>query len=109
MTNDEKLTLRGRARQAWFLWLLLAGVLWRTGLLSADEVPAQDTSDESGMRVNIPAATLGGKQFWADEFVHGSWRIQRNVLSGHYRLLDPDNTRRAWGTWDHCQDQWNEM
>ncbi len=109
MTNDEKLTLRGRARQAWFLWLLLAGVLCRTGLLSADEVAAQDTSDESGMRVNVPAATLGGKQFWADELVHGSWRIQRNVLSGHYRLLDPDNTRRAWGTWDHCHDQWNEI
>ncbi len=74
-----------------------------------------DSSDRSAaqepirMNVNVPVRTLGGTQFWSDELVHGKWRIQRNVLTGHFRLLDPNNTRRAWGTWEACLQQWNEL
>ena len=39
-------------------------------------------------RVNVPILTLGDKQFWGDVFVHAGWRIQENVFTGHYRLLD---------------------
>lgn len=46
---------------------------------------------------NVALPTLGGKQFWADERAAGGWRIQHNVLTDHYRLLDPENIRRAWG------------
>jgi pimeloyl-ACP methyl ester carboxylesterase len=99
--------MRSRCIYAWLPWLLFTVLFGWTGPLWADESDGQESSDESALSANIPAATLGGKQFWTDELVHGSWRIQRNVLSGHYRLLDPDNTRRAWGTWGHCQDQWN--
>ncbi len=53
--------------------------------------------------VNIPLPTLGGKQIWADEFIHAGWRIQKNVVSGHYRLLDADDVRRAWGTYGQCR------
>lgn len=51
---------------------------------------------------NIKAPTLGGSQFWTDVRLYGDWRIQRNVLTGHYRLLDADNVRQAWGSLDHC-------
>lgn len=52
---------------------------------------------------NLPWPTLGGKQIWADIFIHGQWRIQRNVYTGHCRLLDRNNIRRCWGTYDHCR------
>jgi pimeloyl-ACP methyl ester carboxylesterase len=49
---------------------------------------------------NIPMATLGGLQFWSDTYLHAGWRIQTNLISGHSRLLDPDNIRRAWGSYE---------
>jgi pimeloyl-ACP methyl ester carboxylesterase len=54
---------------------------------------------------NFPTATLGGTQFWSDELVFRDWRIQRNVLSGHCRLLDDRDFRMAWGTFDECRSQ----
>lgn len=49
--------------------------------------------------------TLGGRQFWGDvQFFHG-WHIQQNVFTGHYRLLDGDDKRHAWGTLEHCQKE----
>ena len=50
----------------------------------------------------VPLPTLGGKQWWADEFVHQRFRIQRNLLTGHHRLLDPRNLRLAAGSWEAC-------
>lgn len=47
--------------------------------------------------------TLGGKQFWADELFFHQWHIQRNVYTGHYRLLDERNRRYASGTFDQCR------
>lgn len=64
---------------------------------------------DAQMGVNIPTWTLGGKQFWTDELIHGSWRIQRNVLSNHYRLLDPNNIRRGWGSWKACLARWKRV
>ena len=52
---------------------------------------------------NLPLRTLGAKQFWGDRFTCGGWRIQENVLTGHCRLLDPDDVRRAWGGWEACR------
>ena len=46
--------------------------------------------------------TLGGKVFWGDNFIYAGWRIQENVVTGHHRLLDPDDVRQAWGTYAQC-------
>lgn len=51
---------------------------------------------------SIPAPTLGGMQFWADELFFHEWRIQRNVVTGHCRLLDRTAFRHAWGTYEQC-------
>lgn len=51
---------------------------------------------------NVVAPTFGGRQFWSDQFVHGEWRIQKNVYTGHCRLLDPTNFRRGWGSFETC-------
>ncbi|MCX7012427.1 MAG: alpha/beta fold hydrolase [Candidatus Sumerlaeota bacterium] len=61
------------------------------------------------VRPNIPFKTLGGKQFWADERVCSEWRIQRNTLTGHCRLLDPDDVRRAWGNYDACDAKFDSL
>jgi pimeloyl-ACP methyl ester carboxylesterase len=60
-------------------------------------------------RINAPLPTLGGKQFWSDELFFHGWHIQRNALTGHYRLLDERNHRQAWGTLAECQNKLAEL
>jgi pimeloyl-ACP methyl ester carboxylesterase len=59
-------------------------------------------------KLNLPIATLGGKQLWGDVFLQRGWRIQENVLTGHFRLLDPDDVRRAWGAYEGCRVAFEE-
>ena len=64
--------------------------------------PMQETSTEKGPQPGLP--TLGGMQFWGDlKFLRG-YKIQRNVLTGHYRLLDVNNRRYASGTLEQCDE-----
>ena len=60
------------------------------------------TSDAAAPRFNLVFPTLGGLQFWGDELVSCGWRIQRNAIYGHHRLLDPRDNRRAWGSFEEC-------
>jgi len=52
--------------------------------------------------VPVPVPTFGGKQLWADVFLHAGWRIQVNVLTRHHRLLDARDVRLAVGSFAHC-------
>jgi len=73
---------------------------------SADHQAADDGDKTKGeathIRFNLPAPTFGGAQFWADVRLFHGWHIQRNVFTGHYRLLDENNLRYAWGSFDEC-------
>jgi pimeloyl-ACP methyl ester carboxylesterase len=60
--------------------------------------------EEPKARLNVPMKTMGGRQFWADVAIYGGWRIQHNVFTDHYRLLDTKDWRRAWGTLAQCQN-----
>lgn len=62
-----------------------------------------------GSLPNLALPTLGGKQFWADRYLYSGWRIQENVLTGHSRLLAPDNVRRCWGSFDACRRAFEEI
>ncbi|HET6881555.1 MAG TPA: hypothetical protein VFI31_15435 [Pirellulales bacterium] len=69
---------------------------------------------EAGLFFRGPLAswrtqTLGGVQLWADELCFGHWRIQRNVLTGHCRLLDGNDKRYARGSFDYCQQKLDEI
>ena len=66
----------------------------------APEVPNQD---EMSSRPNLPFPTLGGKQLWADRHWFAGWRVQQHVWTGHARLLDGNNVRRAWGSLEACE------
>ncbi|MGC3967624.1 MAG: hypothetical protein QM775_09710 [Pirellulales bacterium] len=63
---------------------------------------AAEPSASSGAPINWQMPTLGGMQYWADEQLCGPYRIQRNVSTGHYRLLDAADERLAWGTYAQC-------
>jgi len=69
------------------------------------EYPSPDAPWSAlGMFTNVKARTLGGKQFWADQVHFRTYRIQKNVVTGHYRLLDKSDHRHAWGTLSHCRN-----
>lgn len=78
-------------------WLAL--VLLPCAVFAQEEASKDDFQEN----LNFPTATLGGAQFWSDELVFHRWRIQLNVFTGHYRLLDEDDYRRAWGTFEQCK------
>ena len=52
---------------------------------------------------NSTSRTLGGRQFWSDVRFFRGWRIQQNVFTEHYRLLDPENRRHSHGTLKECE------
>src|SRR5689334_9073954 len=63
----------------------------------------------AGNNPNLQTATMGGLQYWADELIFHKYHIQRNTLSGHYRLLDDGDERLAWGTFDECRAKLDEI
>lgn len=63
----------------------------------------------SGLNYNVPTPTLGGRQLWADVHYFHDWRIQQNCLTKHYRLLDGNDVRQAWGTLEQCELRLNQI
>ncbi len=63
-------------------------------------------SDASGLAStlqSLPAPTLGGTQFWTDQYFFHQWRIQRRANSDEYRLLDDSDWQHASGTFEQCR------
>ena len=52
----------------------------------------------------IAVKTLGGRQFWGDVSFFRGWRVQQNIVTGHFRLLDARDCRRAWGSRRECEN-----
>ena len=57
----------------------------------------------------VPMPTFGGKQIWGDVFLYGGWRIQKNAVTDHHRLLDPNDIRLAAGSWRHCHNNFSRQ
>ncbi|MCA9078978.1 MAG: alpha/beta fold hydrolase [Planctomycetaceae bacterium] len=74
----------------------------KTQLQPADPAP-------EGSLFNLPAPTLGGRQFWGDVTFRHGWRIQQNVFTEHFRLLDPRDVRQAWGSRAACEAELNKQ
>jgi len=81
----------------------------RGGEHFAPEPGQSQANPPDGLRPNWRLPTLGGRHLWADELFFHGWHIQHNVVSGHYRLLDADNWRHAWGTFEHCHARLAEI
>ncbi len=91
-------------------WLLVAivlglwGTFWNNATLLG-QTTLDDSANESKSNWNVPIPTLGGKQFWSDVRCYGNWKIQRNAVDGHHRLLDDRDIRRAWGSLEACNHE----
>jgi len=55
------------------------------------------------------APTMGGRMVWTDEVIFDGWRVQRNPTIGHYRLLNPDNERMTFGSFENCMAKFDEI
>ena len=51
----------------------------------------------AGEMPNLKAPTMGGKVFWTTLIERGSLKLQKNVFTGHCRILDEKDERLAWG------------
>ena len=78
-------------------------------LISVRFAQAEGPAAVDGAPINWQLPTLGGLQYWADEHLCGTYRIQRNVSTGHYRLLDAADERLAWGTYAQCEAKLAEL
>lgn len=102
-------------RYALALTLLLLAATFAAAQEPVANAPASVESIAPAERVvdygnwNIQLSTYGGKQFWTDQQILAKWRIQRNAATGHYRLLDPNDVRQAWGTWEQCEAKLAEV
>jgi pimeloyl-ACP methyl ester carboxylesterase len=73
-----------------------------------EEAMAEEVSvDGGGLEVGMK--TLGGRQFWGDVVFFQGWTIQKNVVTGHFRLLDPQDHRHAWGSRERCESRLAEI
>jgi len=75
------------------------------GTVVAEESPSFTipSSLRKSIEDEVTMRTLGGRQFWGDvQFFHG-WRIQQNVFTKHYRLIDSNDDRHASGTLETCR------
>lgn len=44
--------------------------------------------------------TMGGKMWWKDIEINGTYKIQQNIISQHYRILNQEE-RRIWSSFDY--------
>lgn len=61
-------------------------------------VTAPDLISRIGLLPNVKTPTLGGEVWWNDIARSSGWRVQRNSITGHCRILDDENIRHAWGS-----------
>lgn len=76
-----------------------------TGQVAAQSLPTipWPPGIQSTLMHEVEMHTLGGRQFWSDVQFFGEYRIQRNVFTGHCRLLDGRDWRHCWGSLEVCQ------
>lgn len=89
-------------RRGWMLTRLLLAAVCFLGL-HGTRVMGQAPEDEPAASYpNWRTPTFGGKQLWTDHVWRGGWRIQQHALTGHWRLLNENNIRYAWGSREAC-------
>ena len=87
------------------LWLGMILALPVSAWASEDPEPPPSRGDW----VSAGLPTWGGKQFWTDHFVCDQGRIQQNVLTKHYRLLDSRDRHQASGSLERCRTALDQL
>jgi pimeloyl-ACP methyl ester carboxylesterase len=86
-------------------WGLLLAALVGVSCNGIDHHQAAGGPPVPRLKRDFTMKTLGGRQLWGDVAFFRGFRIQQNVLTGHYRLLDPDDYRHASGTLQKCRQK----
>jgi pimeloyl-ACP methyl ester carboxylesterase len=97
------------AKASWLRIVCRIGTLTALMMSAAAGGSEPSNPNDHPAPMPLPAPTLGGKQFWADELFFHQWRIQRNVLSDHCRLLDGRDFRHASGSFEQCRARLEEI
>ncbi len=100
MRRTQRTKKRGRQIN-WLALIVLEGLFLL--LLSYSTARA-----ETGL-LGLRGRTLGGPFTFSDEMVHQGWRIQKHAVIGHHRLIDPNNERRARGSFEHCMEEFQKL
>jgi pimeloyl-ACP methyl ester carboxylesterase len=79
----------------------------RPRVLPTDESAEPSKYETDGEAGENGVKTLGGRQFWGDVAFFRGWRIQKNVFTGHHRLIGPKDERHAWGSLGECRKELN--
>jgi pimeloyl-ACP methyl ester carboxylesterase len=96
----------------------LSAVALRPAVVLAEDEPEETTKTAQADPPEKPSKsstwntvmkTMGGRQFWGDVKFFRGWRIQQNVFTEHYRLLDPKDSRYASGSFKTCCDKLEEV
>ncbi len=103
---------RGQGR-AWMTACIATAVclclFWFSPAVSAEADHDAPEQKNRKPKRKLAVKTLGGRQFWGDVAFFHDWRIQRNVFTGRYRLLDGNDFRHAAGTLDDCRKELDEI
>jgi len=75
----------------------VAGVIGATTAVAGAILGLVTTLKSFGTLPNIPCKTLGGKVFWNTLAEKNGLKVQKNMITGHCRVLDSSNRRLAWG------------
>ena len=73
------------------------------------DAASHDEAEESKNMAEVGFPTLGGMQFWGDLKFFRGFKVQRNVFTGHFRLLDADNRRYVSGSLEECESGLNKL
>ncbi len=81
---------KGRAEANWSHVIAICALFQESEILEATlgDSPLNVVATVAHERLNTPKKTLGGKVWWTEVESIESYRIQQNLLSQHYRILD---------------------
>jgi pimeloyl-ACP methyl ester carboxylesterase len=106
-------------KNACWIFLLIPLLMADVAVLAADKDETQAErqadkrqEDEHCAAIEEPnwkMKTLGGRQFWGDVHFFRGWKIQQNIITGHYRLLDHRDNRYKAGTFEGCKKKLDEI
>ena len=94
---------KGRNSLSWSAAVAAAVIFSDSSIL--EEAFGGETSDLvkvvalNGLDAKLPDKTMGGRVWWQDIKESKGYRIQQNIISRHYRILDAED-RRFFSTFD---------
>ena len=94
---------KGRNSLSWSAAVAAAVIFADSGILA--DAFGGETSDLvkvialQGLDAKLPDKTMGGRIWWQDIKESKGYRIQQNIISRHYRILDAED-RRFFSSFD---------